>query len=837
MAAATPWLQTDWSGGSGQVTWSASDEYSSSLNITDSSTGQISTAQGQNWYNTAWKYRKTITIDNTKVSGSSDLSNFPVLVKLNDGDLSSNAQADGDDILFTNAAGTKLSHEIETYANSTGELSAWVLVPTLAGASDTTLYMYYGNSAATNQQDVVDGTNDVFGTDYAGVWHMHNAPAHNGIQQDSTNNNRDGTFFDVDGDSNTSAAGISGTAYTFAGDADSVQLSDFDFTNAPLTLSAWIRTTSTANQRILSKGINAQWLMTLGGVSQKYDAGVNDGAAWGGAELFTTYADNQWHYTAITFTPTNAQLFADLLASSLGTHDNSWPTNNVRWYIGQQGTGAEYFNGSIDEPRIRTVALSQDWFITEYNNQGSPATFYSVSAQEPQYPTTSTLTSSIFDTEYSSNWGTLSYDATTPSGTSVAVKVRTSNSSTMSGAPDFSSCDAVASGSDISSNNCVTDTDRYIQYQVIFTSTDPTTTATFNDISIGFEVILPTPTPSPVVTSSNTNSDTSSSSSTDNECTEEKPTSAPDLFQNSATTTAATLYFSPVRSATGYVVSYGLDQQAEQFGATIDTSNTSGVNAYTINDLNSGTTYYVKISGKNGCAAGDWSQTVKLTTTSISNPVINLFDQISEDLLKKEIAFESTKVEPVKVSSCEYEVKSGDTLWNLAEQMLGDGTRYTEIVEENSDEYPNLEMNMAVGTLLKIGCEKSNSVTNLNDQEQDGHILEVLIQNEGKPLVGAVVELHSTPQTSTTDENGVARFSNVEKGEHTLKIAYENFKGEEKININADEKEVAVSVEVTLEDNGFQSPSVQMVIGILVIVILALMSTIFLLKRKKINSA
>ena len=33
-----------------------------------------------NWYDTDWGYRKQITVDNTKVSGSTDLSYFPVLI-------------------------------------------------------------------------------------------------------------------------------------------------------------------------------------------------------------------------------------------------------------------------------------------------------------------------------------------------------------------------------------------------------------------------------------------------------------------------------------------------------------------------------------------------------------------------------------------------------------------------------------------------------------------------------------------------------------------------------------------------------------------------------------
>ena len=39
-------------------------------------------AGGSSWYNSAWSYQKAITISHTQVSGSSNLTNFPVLISL-----------------------------------------------------------------------------------------------------------------------------------------------------------------------------------------------------------------------------------------------------------------------------------------------------------------------------------------------------------------------------------------------------------------------------------------------------------------------------------------------------------------------------------------------------------------------------------------------------------------------------------------------------------------------------------------------------------------------------------------------------------------------------------
>ena len=98
------------------------------------------------WWNDSWSYRKALTINSDQVAG--DLTDFPVLVSLTDSDLSGKAQDDGDDFVFVAADGSRLKHEIESYASSTGALVAWVKIPSLSSADDTLIYMYYGNASA-----------------------------------------------------------------------------------------------------------------------------------------------------------------------------------------------------------------------------------------------------------------------------------------------------------------------------------------------------------------------------------------------------------------------------------------------------------------------------------------------------------------------------------------------------------------------------------------------------------------------------------------------------------------------------------------------------------------
>jgi len=94
--------------------------------------------------------KKKITIDSSQVPG--DLNDFPLLVNINDPDLSEAAQKDGDDIVFTDDQGvTQLDHEIEKYDHTAGDLTAWVRIPFLNSTEDTIIYMYYGNYTSWNK--------------------------------------------------------------------------------------------------------------------------------------------------------------------------------------------------------------------------------------------------------------------------------------------------------------------------------------------------------------------------------------------------------------------------------------------------------------------------------------------------------------------------------------------------------------------------------------------------------------------------------------------------------------------------------------------------------------
>jgi len=185
------------------------------------------------WWNTDWQYRRPIIIELTKVV--QDQTDFPVLIDIIDASLTGKTQSDGDDFVFTNFNQAKLDHEIENYDPIIGHLVAWVRVPVLSSGTYTTLYMYYGNGAAANQEN----PEGVWDTDYMMVHHLDGATA-NAID-DSTNNDNDVTgatgtpIYDVDSKIDGGVEFIPNSGLTIS-DADTLD----GFTGAA-TFEAWVR--------------------------------------------------------------------------------------------------------------------------------------------------------------------------------------------------------------------------------------------------------------------------------------------------------------------------------------------------------------------------------------------------------------------------------------------------------------------------------------------------------------------------------------------------------------------------------------------------------------------
>ena len=141
-AAASPWAQSDWRGGSGQTAWSDATKFNSSSSVAVSASGvALSTASG--WYNASWKYRQSLTITN---NAGSALTDYQVPIYLNTATLISGSKMKSDcsDIRVVDASGNSLSYWIASAptADTCNQTATklWVKLSSLPTPS-TTLYV------------------------------------------------------------------------------------------------------------------------------------------------------------------------------------------------------------------------------------------------------------------------------------------------------------------------------------------------------------------------------------------------------------------------------------------------------------------------------------------------------------------------------------------------------------------------------------------------------------------------------------------------------------------------------------------------------------------------
>jgi hypothetical protein len=356
----------------------------------------------------AFTYSRSITIDHTKC-GSSDSSNFPVLVSLSDvtlktvGNSGHVQNSNGYDIYFYSDSGmtTRLAVERESYDGSAGTYVGWVNVPAVSHTSDIVIYIAYGDAGISTDpnSDGTYGKTSVWDSNYKLVAHLPDGTSL--TANDSTSNGNNGTNSGA-----TAATGKIDGGASFSGSAGISLGTDtsLDFSDA-FTISAWIKTSQSVGA-IVSLRTSAygespliDFMVGFDGVSTSYsnlmlivrgNTGLYANFQYGAGYV----SDNNWHYvtaqrldsSAISVTldngsPSVVGYIPAAITTSLSTSyrgigiESDWVATNFG------SSNQRNFLGSIDEVRLSNIARSADWILTEYNNQNSPSTFYTLGSE------------------------------------------------------------------------------------------------------------------------------------------------------------------------------------------------------------------------------------------------------------------------------------------------------------------------------------------------------------------------------------------------------------------------------------------------------------------------
>lgn len=371
-----------------------------------------------------WLRSARITIDSSKVAGTSNHSNYPFLFTgtywfLRDWAHGGHVRSsNGYDIKFSlqESGNSPLDYELEYYDPTTGTIVAWIRIPSLNPKTDTAVYILYDNASIISSQENVE---DTWVSTYGLVNHMNSSGADSSSVADPNN----ATFL---GSLPDERDGKIHKAQHFDGTGDYMRINDdadlrgmnnsFLLDGAANVLSAWIKVDSWSNdtndyQYIAGKGnwnSQREYRLIHRGNGNIYFETSEDGSSWTSVSVAdTAVSEGQWHHLSAVYEDSYWLLFwyedGELIiyvdgqeVANLDTDSGLYEiyNNSARFGIGSSGdNGAssgynDDWEGYIDEVWFEGFSSwggkgrQQVWLETIYNNQNSPDTFYSVEVSD-----------------------------------------------------------------------------------------------------------------------------------------------------------------------------------------------------------------------------------------------------------------------------------------------------------------------------------------------------------------------------------------------------------------------------------------------------------------------
>lgn len=430
------------------------------LNLT---TGPIfqSRAATYSWAQTSWAGGAT-------ANKAAHASNQTGWTQYSEADANISAVNSGADLQLANQSGT------------------WTV--TNDGTTDTG----FNNTGATASSTTVSGTGDsagvvlqnTGGADANTKLHLH-ANGANGSTTftDSSSNNYTVTP-GADAKISTAQYKFGSSSALFDGTGDYLSLADSDdwnFGTGDMTLDFWVRfntisgTSITLFEQELNNG--SRWAFN-------YIPVPTSGALRIYSSITSEYYDfawvpstDTWYHVAFVNTSGSFKAFVDGTQVGTSNPEFNLPDINATLGIGRSTFASTLdgaLNGYLDEIRVsKGIARWTTNFTPPANEYGS-------------YVSSGTFTSHVYNTTASSTWGTLSWTATTPTGTSIAIKARSGNQSNLSDATAWDSCSNITSGNALSTGSCVTNGHQYIQFQAALSTSDTSVTSTLSDISLAY---------------------------------------------------------------------------------------------------------------------------------------------------------------------------------------------------------------------------------------------------------------------------------------------------------------------------------------------------------------
>lgn len=351
------------------------------------------------WADGDRNYRIQLSFDNS--SGTEDLQNYPVLVKLDATKIDYSVTASNDLRFYSADQSSELPYEVEKW-DPQGESLIWVKVPIIhAQSSADNIWLYYGGSSTINLQP-----KQVWDPNYLLVYHFPDRiadyfyhPAQ--VQQyiDSSVNNNTGLR-------NAIGATSSGPSYTLEAKDPRYNMvgryyeSHRGYVRATngnvgdgqgqITISAWVRANeyevNSLNYYVIARkrsadALNQAYFMKIGGGKWSANLFTNDadpsknGSTAPDLDGGAVTAD--WTYLTLTYDQSqasnNLKLYRDgaLVAATtrsgaLITTSGSSTTPFTISKSSDAGAAGGGYRGGVDEVRVSKQARSAAWILADY---------------------------------------------------------------------------------------------------------------------------------------------------------------------------------------------------------------------------------------------------------------------------------------------------------------------------------------------------------------------------------------------------------------------------------------------------------------------------------------
>ncbi|QQG39917.1 MAG: LamG domain-containing protein [Candidatus Aenigmatarchaeota archaeon] len=173
---------------------------------------------------------------------------------------------------------------------------------------------------------------------------------------DSTNYKNDGTFVN----NALWGAGVSGNGVKLDGVAASITVPNSPSVNniGLFTTEAWFRWDAQGVSQVLVTKSDAHLYISGANVLSSYFGGSPCASG-------VSISRGAWYHSAVTFDGTNVRIYVngDLKATCARTGN----TGTANLFVGQNGIGGQFFNGTIDEVAIHGRALSADEVGSHYD--------------------------------------------------------------------------------------------------------------------------------------------------------------------------------------------------------------------------------------------------------------------------------------------------------------------------------------------------------------------------------------------------------------------------------------------------------------------------------------